>query len=38
MVVVAAEAIRPYVQGLFINDLRPSGSRMISFLQALGKP
>jgi hypothetical protein len=37
-VAVAAEAIRPYVQGFFINDLRPSDSRMIAFLQALGKP
>ncbi len=37
-VAVAAEAIRPYVQGFFINDLRTSDSRMIAFLQALSKP
>jgi hypothetical protein len=37
-VVLAAEAIRPYVQGFFINDLRPSDSRMIGFLQGLGRP
>ncbi len=36
-VVVAAKAIRPYVQGFFINNLRPSDSRMIGFLKALGK-
>ena len=37
-VAVAAEAIRPYVQGFFINDLRPSDSRMLGFLRALSKP
>ena len=37
-VAVAAEAIRRYVQGFFINDLRPSDSRMLGFLRALGKP
>ncbi len=36
-VVVAAKAIRPYVQGFFINNLRPSDSRMIGFLQALSR-
>ena len=36
-VAVAAEAIRPYVRGFFINDLRPSDSRMLGFLRALGK-
>jgi len=36
-VVVAAKAIRPYVQGFFINNPRPSDSRMIGFLKALGK-
>ena len=36
-VVAAAQEIRQYVQGFFINDLRPSDSRMLAFLQALGK-
>jgi hypothetical protein len=36
-VVTAAAAIRPYVQGFFMNDIRPSDSRMIGFLQALSK-
>ena len=36
-VVLAAEAIRPYVQGFFMNDIRPSDSRMIGFLRALSK-
>ena len=36
-VAVAAEAIHPYVQGFFINDLRPSDSRMLGFLRALSK-
>jgi hypothetical protein len=34
-VVTAAETIRPYVKGFFMNNLRPSDSRMIGFLQAL---
>ena len=36
-VALAAETIRPYVQGFFINNLRPSDSRMLGFLQALSK-
>jgi hypothetical protein len=36
-VAVAAEAIRPYVQGFFVNDLRASDSRTIGFLRALSK-
>lgn len=36
-VVAAAEAIRPYVQGFFINDLRADDSRMIGFLKALSQ-
>lgn len=36
-VVTAAEAIRPYVQGFFMNNIRPSDSRMIGFLRAVSK-
>jgi hypothetical protein len=36
-VVRAAEAIRPYVQGFEMNNIRPSDSRMIGFLTELGR-
>ena len=36
-VALAAEAIHQYVQGFFINNLRPSDPRMIGFLQALSR-
>ena len=36
-VVAAAEVIRPYVKGFFMNNLRPSDSRMIGFLHALSR-
>jgi hypothetical protein len=36
-VAVAAEAIRRYVDGFFINDLRPDDSGMIGFLKALSR-
>jgi hypothetical protein len=37
-VVQAAKAIRPYVQGFEMNNIRPSDWRMIHFLAGLGKP
>jgi hypothetical protein len=36
-VVRAAEAIRPYVQGFEMNNIRPSDWRMIHFLAGLSK-
>ena len=36
-VVQAAEAIRPYVQGYAMNNVRPSDPRMLDFLTALSK-
>ncbi len=36
-VVRAAEAIRPYVQGFAMNNIRPSDWRMIAFLTGLGR-
>jgi hypothetical protein len=36
-VVQAAEAIRPYVQGYAMNNIRPSDPRMIDFLTALSQ-
>lgn len=36
-VVQAARAIRPYVQGFEMNNIRPSDWRMIHFLASLGK-
>ena len=36
-VVRAAEAIRPYVQGFEMNNIRPSDSRMIAFLAGLSR-
>ncbi len=37
-VVQAAKAIRPYVQGFEMNNIRPSDWRMIHFLAGLSKP
>ncbi len=36
-VIRAALAIRPYVQGLEMNNIRPSDWRMIAFLTGLGR-
>jgi hypothetical protein len=36
-VIRAALAIRPYVQGFEMNNIRPSDWRMIAFLTGLGR-